>query len=241
MLLEFKNVRKEYPVSNFSIKNINFRLNEGEVLGLIGRNGSGKSTILKLANKLVDLDEGDILYQSKSINNMNDTELRNLRRNIVYIFQEANLLENKSVYYHLSLVYKLQNKKVNEKEIDNILDFMDIKRLKNSYASHLSGGQKQKVAIAMALLQNPKVLLCDEISSALDTKAEKEIYDLLREIKSKRNISIMLISHNLEVLKNFCDRILFIDGEIKFEVIPNKKAESLDEDYFEHIMEYLND
>lgn len=241
MILEFSNVKKQYKKSNFNIENISFSLSEGEVIGLIGRNGSGKSTILKLANKLIDKDAGEIRYLGKSLNSMSEIELRDLRRNVVYIFQDANLLENKTVYYHLSLVYKLQNKKIDEKEIDSILDFMDISRLKHSYTSHLSGGQKQKVAIAMALLQKPKVLLCDEISSALDTKAEEEIYGLIREIKSKSNISIIMTSHNLDVLKAFCDKILFIDGGIKAEIIPNSGNNNDKLDYFNYVMEYLND
>lgn len=194
-----------------------------------------------MANKLVDFDFGDILYQGKSILAMDESQLRNLRKNIVYIFQNSNLLENKTVYYHLSLVYKLNKQKVDEAEIDRILDFMEISRLKNSYCRALSGGQKQKVAISLALLQKPKLLLCDEISSSLDAKSEKEIYDLLKKITENSDISVLMISHNLSVLKNFCQKILFIeDKTIKDVIYPNKSNIEYNDDYYSNVVEFLN-
>ncbi len=242
MLLELKNVTKEYKGSNFKLEDISFSVDKKEVIGLIGKNGCGKSTILKMINKLVDYDSGEILYEGKKIHEMNEKELRSLRKSIVYIFQNANLIENRSVYYHLSLIYKLNKEKVNEDKIDEILEFMEITRLKHSYCKHLSGGQKQKVAIAMAILQEPNILLCDEISSALDVKAEKEIYELLEKIKKKSDIAIIMISHNLSVLKNFCEKILFIDDNVIKDVIhPKKGSYSIQKDYNEYVLEFLND
>lgn len=242
MVLEFDGVRKEYKSSNFKLDDINFDLAEGEVLGLIGQNGSGKSTILKMANQLVKQDAGSIKYLGQLLESMSDEDLRQARKKIVYIFQSANLLENKTVLYHLKLVYKLNKTKVDEDEINEILDFMQISRLKKSYVRHLSGGQKQKLAIAMALLQKPKVLLCDEISSALDASAEREIFDLLAKIVEERKISIIIISHNLDVLKNFSDRILLLDkGQIQKEIIPIKSANKQENNYFNHVVEYFYD
>lgn len=213
-----------------------------DVLGIIGKNGTGKSTILKMANRLVNPDSGEIYYKENPISKMSELQLRNLRKEIVYIFQEANLLENKTVHYHLSLVYKLKDEKIDENEIDKILEFMDLTRLKNSYTYELSGGQKQKVAIAIAILQKPKILLCDEITSALDTDAEREILNLLEKIKEKYEVSIMIISHNLIVLKNFCNKILFLDDNtIKETIFPNKSTSDSDENYYEHVVRYLND
>lgn len=213
-----------------------------DVLGIIGKNGTGKSTILKMANRLVNPDSGEIYYKENPISKMSELQLRNLRKEIVYIFQEANLLENKTVHYHLSLVYKLRSEKTDENEIDKILEFMDLARLKNSYTYELSGGQKQKVAIAIAILQKPKILLCDEITSALDTDAEREILNLLEKIKEKYEVSIMIISHNLIVLKNFCNKILFLDDNtIKETIFPNKSTSDSDENYYEHVVRYLND
>lgn len=195
-----------------------------------------------MSNKLINPDKGSIIFNGKDISTFSEEELRDYRKNVVYIFQNANLLENKSVYYHLSLVYKLNKEKVNEEEINEIIKFMDIERLKDSYCRELSGGQKQKVAIAMAILQKPKVLLCDEISASLDTDAEKEIFNLLEKIIKKYSISVLLISHNLNVLKNFSDRILFIeDNTIKDIIVPKKDIDdNYDYDYYKNVLEYLN-
>lgn len=242
MELEFIKVKKEYKASDFSLDEISFKLDKKEVIGLIGQNGSGKSTILKMANQLVKQDAGQILFEGKDISSLSNKELQDIRKKIVYIFQSANLLDNKSVYYHLSLVYKLNNEKINDQEIDKILEFMNIDNLKNAYTRNLSGGQKQKVAIAMAILQRPKVILCDEISSALDTSAEKEIYDLLQKIVEDTDISILMVSHNLNVLKNFCHKILFIEnGKINDVIIPNKSNNKFEDDYHKHVVEYLYD
>lgn len=241
MVIQIKNISKNYPKSNFKIENISFDIKKNKVLGLIGSNGSGKSTILKMINGLVAYDNGEIIYNNKNLDQMNDKELREMRKNVVYIFQDNNLLDGKNVFYHLSLIYKLNKKKVNEDEINNILKFMNIEQLKNINCRNLSGGQKQKVAIAMALLQKPKVILCDEISSALDSNSEKEIFDLLIKLKKTTDISIVLISHNLSILKNFCDKVIIIENStIKETIIPKKSKDSdYEKDYFNHIKEFL--
>ena len=211
MIVQLKNVSKQYKDANFKLENISFDINKKEVIGIIGRNGTGKSTILKMINGIVSYDSGDILYKNSSIKAMDASTLRNTRKNLAYIFQHSNLIDNKTVYYHLSLVYKLNKVSVDKKKIDDILEFMNITRLKNSLCGSLSGGEQQKVAIAMALLQEPEVLLCDEISSALDTNSEKEIFALLNKLRTTTDISIVMISHSLSLLKNFCDRVVVID------------------------------
>lgn len=241
-MLEFKDVSKSYNDEKFNIRNISFSIKKKEIVGLVGRNGTGKSTILKMSNLLVRNDSGNIYYNHKNYNDMNEKEIRRLRQEIVYIFQESNLILNKTVLYHLELPFKLSNRKVNYKEIDEILSFMNISELKENRTRNLSGGQRQKVAIAMAILQKPSILLCDEVSSALDVKAEKEIYDLLKLLVDKYDISILMISHNLSVVKNFCDRILLVENEtIEEEIIPNKSKNTIEKDYFNHVKEYLYD
>lgn len=172
---------------------------------------------------------------------MTNSELRKTRKNLAYIFQNSNLLDNKSVFYHLSLVYKLNKLSINIKKIDEILEFMNISRLKNSLCGSLSGGEQQKVAIAMALLQEPELLLCDEISSALDTKSEKEIFDLLDQLRKKSDISILMIAHNLSLLKNFCDKVIIIDNStIKDIIIPKKdNLKDYNSNYSTYVREFL--
>ena len=241
MIVQLKNVSKQYKDANFKLENISFDINKKEVIGIIGRNGTGKSTILKMINGIVSYDSGDILYKNSSIKNMDANTLRNTRKNLAYIFQHSNLIDNKTVYYHLSLVYKLNKVSVDKKKIDDILEFMNITRLKNSLCGSLSGGEQQKVAIAMALLQEPEVLLCDEISSALDTNSEKEIFALLNKLRSTTDISIVMISHSLSLLKNFCDRVVVIDDStIKDIVVPNKNAkDDYDSNYYNYVKEFL--
>lgn len=241
MIVQLKNVSKQYKDANFKLENISFDINKKEVIGIIGRNGTGKSTILKMINGIVSYDSGDILYKNSSIKNMDANTLRNTRKNLAYIFQHSNLIDNKSVYYHLSLVYKLNKVSVDKKKIDDILEFMNITRLKNSLCGSLSGGEQQKVAIAMALLQEPEVLLCDEISSALDTNSEKEIFALLNKLRTTTDISIVMISHSLSLLKNFCDRVVVIDDStIKDIVVPNKNAkDDYDSNYYNYVKEFL--
>ena len=241
MIVQLKNVSKQYKDANFKLENISFDINKKEVIGIIGRNGTGKSTILKMINGIVSYDSGDILYKNSSIKNMDASTLRNTRKNLAYIFQHSNLIDNKTVYYHLSLVYKLNKVSVDKKKIDDILEFMNITRLKNSLCGSLSGGEQQKVAIAMALLQEPEVLLCDEISSALDTKSEKEIFALLNKQRTTTDISIVLISHSRSLLKNFCDRVVVIDDStIKDIVVPNKNAkDDYDSNYYNYVKEFL--
>ena len=241
MIIQLKNVSKQYKGANFKIENISLDIDKKEVIGIIGRNGTGKSTILKMINGIVSYDGGDILYKGKSLQEMDNATLRQTRKNLAYIFQNSNLLDNKSVYYHLSLVYKLNKEKVNNKKIDDILEFMSITRLKNSLCGSLSGGEQQKVAIAMALLQEPEVLLCDEISSALDTNSEQEIFSLLNKLRETTDISILMISHSLTLLKNFCDKVVIIDDSTIKDIVIPKKNNSTDynTNYFNHVKEFL--
>ena len=174
---------------------------------------------------------------------MTPATLRQTRKNLAYIFQHSNLIDNKSVYYHLSLVYKLNKVPVDKEKVNNILEFMNISRLKDSLCGSLSGGEQQKVAIAMALLQEPEVLLCDEISSALDTNSEKEIFTLLNKLRETSDISIVMISHSLSLLKNFCDKVIIIDNStIKDIIIPNKDIkDDYDSNYYKYVKEFLLD
>lgn len=241
MIIKVKNISKYFSDSNFKIENLSFNVNDNEVLGIIGPNGCGKSTILKIINGLIKFDAGEIIYNDKEVSKMNKFEKRIMKKDVSYIFQNSNLLETKTVYYHLSLIYKLNKEPIDKEKIDNILKFMNIYDFKNTTCKNLSGGQKQRVAIAMSILQNPKVILCDEISSSLDTDSEKEVFELLMKLKKTLNISIIIVSHNLAILKNFCDRVILMDkSKIRDIIIPVKPRENdYNKDYFNYLKEFL--
>lgn len=241
MLVEIKNISKTYQNTSFSLENITLDIKKNEMLGLVGENGTGKSTILKMIAMLESIDGGDILFMGRSIYDIKGKELRDLSKKHAYIFQENNLLMNKTVYYHLSLVYKLKSQKIDKQKIDEVLEFMNLTKFKNSKCSNLSGGQAQKLSIAIALLFEPRLILCDEISSALDKTSEEEIYNLLQKIKNTRNCSVFLISHNLRIVKNFCERVYFLkkNGKIE-EIFPKKtRAEEKKTEFFDYVKEYL--
>lgn len=239
MLLDLNNVKKTYPDANFSLSDISFGVNPKDCIGLIGQNGTGKSTILKLMCGLVPYDSGQITYQGQDLLSLTPDQLRTMRKEVAYIFQQANLLEGETVLYHLKLVYALRQEKPDWTEIDRILTFMRLTDLKTVACRNLSGGQKQKVAIAMAILQKPKVLLCDEISSALDANSEQEIFDLLDQLRQETDIAIVMISHNLSLLKNFCDQVLILDKGTIAERLTPVRSEHGDRDH--HYLTYLKE
>ena len=170
-----------------------------------------------------------------------DNKLRQMRKDIAYIFQNHNLLAGESVYYHLALVYKLNHQKVNHDAINDILDFLGLMDLKQVKCHSLSGGQQQKVAIAMAVLQKPKLILCDEISSALDTNSEKEIFNLLSDLREKYGISILMIAHHLSLLKQYCDRVMILDHQTIVDTVVPVKAtlNQLKSIYVDQVKEFL--
>lgn len=241
MITELKNVGKVFPESHFQLEGISFAIEEGEIVGLIGSNGTGKSTILKMMNGLIPYDKGCVRYKERELNSLSASQLRHMRKDIAYIFQHHNLLPGETVFYHLSLVYKLNHQKIDDRAIDDILDFLGLTRVKQVKCHSLSGGQQQKVAIAMAILQKPRLILCDEISSALDTNSEKEIFDLLASLREKYGISILMIAHHLSVLKQYCDRVMILDGQTIAEtVIPVKsRIDQLTTDYVTQVKEFL--
>lgn len=240
-LLEFRNVDKFYPDASFSLLNLSFKVEQGEILGIVGRNGTGKSTLLKMMNGLVKIDAGSIYYKGEDIRTKDEKFLRQLRKKIVYIFQNANLLEDESIEYHLKLIYRLASQKINHEAIEDILEFMGLTHLRKLPCKFLSGGQQQKVAIAMALLQSPDILLCDEMTSALDTQSEQEIFELLLKVKKEKGLTLVMISHHLTLLKNLCQRVFLIENQRIQEVIyPKFKGRPPnEEDYASMVKEVL--
>lgn len=214
--IELKNVSKRYDNIE-AIKNINLSIKKGEIFGIIGLSGAGKSTLIRLINKLENASSGQVIVNGVDISLLKDKELLNYRQKCSMIFQNFNLLSSRTVYSNIALALEISNfpKDKIENRVNELLKVVQLENFKNSYISTLSGGQKQRVAIARAIANNPDILLSDESTSALDPITSSSILDLLREINEKLNITIVLITHQMEVVKNICDRVAVMkNGEI---------------------------
>lgn len=219
-MIKVEGLSKTYKNNNkeiYALKNINIEIKKGEIFGIIGLSGAGKSTLIRCLNRLEEPTNGKIFIDGKEITNLNNTDLRETRKDIGMIFQHFNLLSSKNVYQNIAFPLELEGLKKDEidKKINTLLEYVDLEDKKFAYPSQLSGGQKQRVAIARSLANNPKILLSDEGTSALDPKTTKSILELLNKIRKEFGLTIVLITHQMEVIKDICDRVAIIeDGEI---------------------------
>jgi len=219
-LIKIENLSKIYqngPNPIHALKNISLEINRGEIFGIIGLSGAGKSTLIRCINRLEEPTEGRIIIDGNDITHLDKKALRDVRKRIGMIFQHFNLFSQKTVYKNIAFPLELEglSKSEIEKRVNTLLDYVGLKDKKDAYPSQLSGGQKQRVAIARALANNPKILLSDEGTSALDPKTTKSILDLLRKIRDEFGLTIVLITHQMEVIKEVCDRVAIIeDGNI---------------------------
>lgn len=198
------------------LKDISIEINEGEIYGLIGHSGAGKSTLLRCINGLESYDDGSVNVMGKEIKNLNKNELRAFRKDLGMIFQNFNLLNRKTVYKNIALPLEVWNyDKDNIKDrVLELLKLVDLEDKVNSKPGQLSGGQKQRVAIARALALNPKILLCDEATSALDPKTTKDILALLNKINKELGITIVVVTHQMEVVKEICEKVALLEDGI---------------------------
>nr|MCR4806953.1 ATP-binding cassette domain-containing protein [Lachnospiraceae bacterium] len=197
-----------------AVKDVTFSIKEGEIIGIIGSSGAGKSTLLRTINRLQGTTGGRVTVEGKRVEELKDKELRELRSNIGMIFQHFNLIGSKDVYSNIEFVLLENGKSKAEAEarIDELLAYVGITDKKHAYPAQLSGGQKQRVAIARALANNARILLCDEPTSALDAETTEAVLNLLKQINKDLGITIVLITHELDVVKEICDRVVVMDG-----------------------------
>lgn len=198
------------------LKDISIEINEGEIYGLIGHSGAGKSTLLRCINGLESYDYGSVNVMGKEIKNLNKNELRAFRKDLGMIFQNFNLLNRKTVYKNIALpleVWNYDKDKIKDRVLE-LLKLVDLEDKVNSKPGQLSGGQKQRVAIARALALNPKILLCDEATSALDPKTTKDILALLNKINKELGITIVVVTHQMEVVKEICEKVALLEDGI---------------------------
>ena len=222
-MVELRDIEKNY--TNFDLK-INLKINKGEIFGLIGQSGSGKSTILRIIQGILKADKGEI-------NIAKNTE-------IAYIFQEFNLLYNKNVFDNIALPLILK-KKFSTEKVEEVLKFVGLSERKDSFIASLSGGERQRVAIARALVTNPQLLLCDEVTASLDKSVKDEILDLFEEINKKYGTTILVVTHELEVVKRLCSRVAVIEkGKITDIFNVNQKDyEKSNKSYADYVREVL--
>ena len=215
-MIELKNVYKTFTRKGIAIdalKGIDLKVDEGDIFGVIGYSGAGKSTLIRLVNYLERPTEGQVWVAGRDLGTYNDKELRAAKKNIGMIFQHFNLLESKKVFDNVAipLVLLKKNKEEIRKRVLELLAFVGLSDKAGSYPSELSGGQKQRVGIARALASNPSILLCDEATSALDPQTTHSILQLLKKINAEYNITVMIITHEMSVIQEICNKVAVME------------------------------
>lgn len=201
-----------------ALKNVNLSIGSGDIFGIIGMSGAGKSTLVRCMNFLEVPSEGQVLIDGKSLGDFSEKELRKEREKIGMIFQHFNLLMQKNVLENVCFPLYIQGKKKPEarKKALELQEIVGLADKANAYPAQLSGGQKQRVAIARALASDPQILLCDEATSALDPQTTSSILELLKDINQKFQITIVIITHQMAVVREICTHVAIMkDGEVK--------------------------
>ena len=196
-----------------AVQNVNLHIKEGEVFGIIGFSGAGKSTLVRCMNLLERPTAGKVYVDNVELTSLGEKQLREERKKIGMIFQHFNLLKARTVYQNIDFPLKKSglSKEERDKKILGLLELVGLSDKKDAYPSQLSGGQKQRVAIARALASSPKVLLCDEATSALDPQTTKQILNLLKKVNEELKITIVIITHEMAVVKDICDRVAIME------------------------------
>ena len=222
-MIEINNLSKSYQTKDGLVEaliDVSLKIEDGDIYGIIGMSGAGKSTLVRCINMLEKPTTGSIVIDGVNIGKLSSKELRKTRRDITMIFQGFNLLEQRTVLDNVCFPLELAKMKKAEriKKAMELLDLVGLSDKAKVYPSQLSGGQKQRVAIARALTTNPKILLCDEATSALDPKTTRQILELIKEINKKLGITVIIITHQMDVVEEACNKVAILDGGIVAEV-----------------------
>jgi D-methionine transport system ATP-binding protein len=216
LMISIQNVRKIFPSKQGQLKavdDVNLEIKEGEIFGVIGYSGAGKSTLIRMLNGLEIPTEGSISVAGRVVSKIKGAELRKARQEISMIFQHFNLLWSRTVSENIAFPLEIAGIKGQErlKRVNELIKMVGLEGRENAYPSQLSGGQKQRVGIARALANNPKVLLCDEATSALDPQTTDSILDLLVDINKRLGLTIVLITHEMHVIRKICHRVAVME------------------------------
>jgi D-methionine transport system ATP-binding protein len=213
-LFDVKHISKSYKHGESpALHEVSLAVEKNDIYGIIGLSGAGKSSLIRCLARLVIPSSGHILFHDQDISQMNDKDLRNYRKKIGMIFQHFNLLSSRTVAGNIAYPLEIANipKDEQEKRIDELLGLVGLTHKKHVYPSKLSGGEKQRVGIARALANHPEVLLCDEATSALDPQTTREILHLIKNIHNKLGITIILITHEMDVVKQICNKVAVLE------------------------------
>ena len=214
-MIEIKNLKKLWEDDGSSVlEGINLTIEDGDIYALVGRSGAGKSTLLRCINGLTSYQEGSLKVDGCEIKDLKDKELREFRRHVGMIFQQFSLLERETVYKNVALpmqCWKYPKDQI-DKKVRELLELVGLGDKMNAKPRNLSGGQKQRVAVARALTMDPKILLCDEATSALDPKTTNSILDLLMEINQKLGITVIIVTHQMEVVRKACNKACILEN-----------------------------
>ncbi|MDD6570276.1 methionine ABC transporter ATP-binding protein [Acidaminococcus timonensis] len=215
-MIKFKDISKTFQVGSGAVQalqHVNLEVDKGDIFGVIGFSGAGKSTLLRMVNALETPTEGHVEIEGKIIDQLPHSELRKVRKNIGMIFQQFNLLESSTVYENVAIPLKLNHtEKVQmDQTVKTLLRFVGLEDKANAYPIQLSGGQKQRVGIARALATNPSILLCDEATSALDPETTEQILQLLRRINRELKITILFVTHQIQVIQQLCNKVAVME------------------------------
>ena len=215
-MIKFEDISKTFQVGSGAVQalqHVNLEVEKGDIFGVIGFSGAGKSTLLRMVNALETPTEGHVEIEGKIIDQLPHSELRKVRKNIGMIFQQFNLLESSTVYENVAIPLKLNHtEKVQmDQTVKTLLRFVGLEDKADAYPIQLSGGQKQRVGIAQALATNPSILLCDEATSALDPETTEQILQLLRRINRELKITILFVTHQIQVIQQLCNKVAVME------------------------------
>lgn len=229
-MISITNISKTFNTNKsqfHALKNVSLNIEEGFIHGIIGPSGAGKSTLIRTINQLETYDTGSInVFEYKDIKKLNKESTRMLRQKMGMVFQNFNLLSRQTVFDNIAFPIKLERKITREdkKKIYEIIELVGLKGYEESYPNQLSGGQKQRVGIARALINNPRILLCDEPTSALDTGTIRNILYLLKDLKERLNLTIVIVTHDMNVVKEICDYVTVMD---RGQIVENNTTENI--------------
>ncbi|MGX6443944.1 methionine ABC transporter ATP-binding protein [Neobacillus sp. K501] len=216
-MIEFQNLKKVYESGGqqvAALNGINLKINKGEIFGVIGFSGAGKSSLIRCVNLLERPTSGKVIVDGHELTSLSVKEVREIKKNIGMVFQHFNLLNSKTVFANVAMPLTLAKvpKNAIRERVYELLEFVGLADKADYYPDQLSGGQKQRIGIARALATQPSILLCDEATSALDPQTTSSILQLLKKINKEYNITILIITHEMAVIREICDRVAVIEA-----------------------------